>query len=156
MHLLAGGTPTEDVLISANEQVVYDGSVLTRSEGSTSVVLTAGGQSSFRSRTAGSPSTSGVLAQVPKYDSGVLGRAKRQVLGIRAPAPEPSTYDANADIKEMQGEGEYTLVKIFCRPLPRTRRAVVENVKGLVSDTLRATVNTSEHIYTQYIVNQCI
>ncbi len=147
MHLLAGGTPTEEVQISANEQVVYDGSVLARSEGSTTVVLTAG-QTSLHTLgpggTASRSSSSGILAKVSQYDSGLQGRAKRQVFGLRGPV-EPSTYDANTDIKEMQGEGEYTLVKISCRPLPRTRRGIVEEaVKGHVSDTLRATVNTSK------------
>ncbi len=147
MHLLAGGTPTEDVQISASEQVVYDGSVLARSSGSTSVNLTASGrQQTFRRGPGGTASD--VLAQVPKFDDGVQGRAKRQVLGRQGPTgppPEPSSYDANAEIKEMHGDGEYTLVKVSCSTVSRSRRhAAEEDLKGLISDTLRANVNTSE------------
>ncbi len=168
VHLLAGGTPTEDVQISASEQVVYDGSVLARSSGSTSVNLTAGGRrQTFRRGPVGT--ASGVLAQVPKFDDGaqgVQGRAKRQVLGRRGPAgppPEPSSYDANAEIKEMHGDGEYTLVKVYCNTISRSRRHATEkDLKGLISDTLRANVNTSEQSISkpsnqrtsQYVIQQ--
>ncbi len=153
MHALAGDTPTEDVQITANEQIIYDGKVLTRSQGSTSVVLTAGLGDLDSSRVAAPAARinpTGVLAKLPEYEQEVLGRAKRQVFG-RGPIGQPVTYDSSTDINDMKGEGEYTLVKIFCRAaVARTTREAWEEDDGqtLVTDTLRANINYSQCTYT--------
>ena len=157
VHVLAGGTPTEDVQITANEQIIYDGKVLTRSQGSTSVVLTAGLGDLDSSRVAAPAARinpTGVLAKLPEYEQEVLGRAKRQVFGrgpVGLPLEQPATYDSNTDINDMKGEGEYTLVKIFCRAaVARTTREAWEEDDGqtLVTDTLRANINYSQCTYT--------
>ncbi len=108
------GTPTEDVQITANEQIIYDGKVLTRSQLRINLHCSHSGDLDS-SRVAARPT--GVLAKLPEYEQEVQERARRQVFrgGLARPLVQPANYDINTDINDMKGEGEYTLVKIFCR-----------------------------------------
>ena len=152
IHILAGGAPTEDVQITANEQIVYDGKVLSRSQGSTSIVLTAG---------FGDIDSSRVEAANPRLNSTGPGdeeevqrRVIRQVTEQPVEPVEPATYDSDTDINELKGEGEYALVKLFCKPVIVTKRDTVEEDgrENLVTDTLQANINYSKYYYSLHAI----
>ncbi len=120
--------------------------MLSRSHGSTSIVLTAGFGDIDSSRI--ETATPQLNSTGPGDEEYMQTRVIRQATGQPVEPVEPATYDSDTDIKELKGEGEYTLVKMYCRPV--TKRDTMEEggLKTLVTDTLQANINYSECMST--------
>ena len=137
----AGGTPTQDIMLKMDDYIRYDQKHwLSRSSGSTSVILGLGDPTSHTN----APSVSeGILAQLPQFRT---RRAVPVVRGQPGSTPEPETYDASADITDFKADGQYTLSRIGCSLGPqRGRRDLEEDIsEDAVTDSLRAKINYSK------------
>lgn len=140
----AGGTPTQDVKLTKNEYIQYDHNHwLSRSSGSASMILGVEDTPSTSKQPSKAPSATSdesIIAQLPQY------RNKRAVSATQTQGnPEPSTYDASADITEFKASGQYRLIRVRCTSgSGRSKRDLEEDTsEDVVTDSLGAKINHS-------------